>query len=100
VIAESAPMQFDLSTSAGATQSWPQWFVPYFELIGSRSEVKWFTYVNFDWTTSSYYSSTGWKNNDLSKAPPTAALYAEELAKPKYLHSVGRGLLKDWGLYK
>jgi len=100
VIAESSPAQFDLSTGDGAAQAWNQWFVPYFSLISSRPEIKWFTYINFDWTTSSYYLASGWKNNDMSASQSLAAQYALELAKPKYLHKGETALLKDFSLYK
>ncbi len=100
VIAESSPSQFDLSTAEGAGQVWSQWFTPYFSLITARPEIKWFTYINFDWTTSSYYLASGWKNNDLSAAPTIAAMYAQELAKPAYLHAGEVSLLKDYDLYK
>jgi hypothetical protein len=100
VIAESAPFQFNLTNPGEAAQSWTQWFTPYFALIAGRSEVKWFTYVNFDWTISSYYVASGWKNNDMSQSPSVAASYAAELTKPKYLHSGELSLLKDFALYK
>jgi hypothetical protein len=100
VIAESAPFEFNLSNPSEANQSWTKWFVPYFGLITQRPEVKWFTYVNFDWTLSSYYVASGWKNNDMSQSPFVATSYAAELANPKYLHAGELALLKDFGLYK
>jgi hypothetical protein len=100
VIAESAPFEFDLSNPTDASESWAKWFMPYFGLIAQRAEVKWFTYVNFDWTISSYYVASGWKNNDMSQSAFLAGSYAAELAKPKYLHAGELALLKDFGLYK
>lgn len=100
VIAESAPFEFNLAEPAEAAQSWTKWFTPYFDLITQHPEVKWFTYINFDWTISSYYVASGWKNNDMSQSPSLATRYAAELAKPKYLHAGAISLLKDFGLYK
>ncbi len=100
VIAESSPSHFDLASADGATEAWNQWFTPYFALIAGRPEIKWFTYINFDWTTSSYYLASGWKNNDLSATSALSSLYAQELSKPKYLHAGDSFLLKDFALYK
>jgi len=94
IIAESSPSQFDLNSAAGAASSWTQWFDPYFALIQSRSEIKWFHYINYDWTTSSYYVASGWKNNDMTLSASLSAQYKSELAKPKYLHAGELSLLK------
>lgn len=94
IIAESSPSHFDLANPAEAASAWDQWFNPYFALIESRSEIKWFTYINYDWTKASYYASSGWKNNDLTASGTIAAQYRAELARPKYLHAHELGLLK------
>jgi hypothetical protein len=93
IIAESSPSHFDLGNPTAAANSWTQWFNPYFALIESRSEIKWFTYINYDWTKASYYASSGWQNNDLTASTSLAAQYAAELSKPKYLHANELGLL-------
>lgn len=100
VIVESAPSYDDLAVSSEGQAAWAEWFVPYFPLITSRSEIKWFGYVNFDWTKAGYSAAQGWKNNDLSAGAALVALYAAELAKPKYLHAGELGLLKDFGKYQ
>jgi len=87
VIAESSPSQYDLGSATGATGAWSQWFDPYFALIESRSEIKWFHYINYDWTKSAYYVASGWKNNDMTLSASVSAQYKVELAKPKYLHA-------------
>ena len=94
VIAESSPMQYNLANSTDATSAWSQWFDPYFGLIATRSEIKWFHYINYDWTKASYYASTGWKNNDMTLSASLSAQYKSELAKPKYLHAGELHLLK------
>ncbi|MGQ0702558.1 MAG: hypothetical protein ACT4PM_05430 [Gemmatimonadales bacterium] len=99
VIAESAPAHYDLSDPSDAPLAWAEWFSPYFALMAGRSEIKWFTYINVDWTISSYYAESGWKNNDLSVNPSLAAKYQAELLKPKYLHAGELSLLKDYGWY-
>ena len=100
VIAESAPSHFDLATASGAASAWAEWFTPYFGLIAARSEIKWFTYINYDWSLASYYDDMGWKNNDLSASPSLSALYSSELARPKYLHAPELSLVKDFAKYK
>lgn len=95
VIAESSPMQFDLSNASQGLSAWSEWFTPYFSLIQSRSEIKWFHYINYDWGKASYYASTGWKNNDLTLSAHVSAQYMSELSKPKYLHAGELGLLKQ-----
>lgn len=100
VIAESSPSHYDLSNPAQAVAAWEEWFSPYFGLIASRPEIKWFHYINYDWTQASYYESSGWKNNDLTASASLSQLYLAELSKPKYLHSSERGLLKEYGEHK
>jgi hypothetical protein len=87
IIAESSPSHYDLSSASAAANSWSEWFTPYFALIQSRSEIKWFHYINYDWTKSSYYVSSGWKNNDITLSAQLSAQYQLELAKSKYLHA-------------
>jgi hypothetical protein len=100
VIAESAPSQYDLSGAASAQAAWTEWFAPYFALIATRPEIKWFHYINYDWEQAAYYVASGWKNNDLSAAPAIASLYSAELAKPKYLHAGETAKLKDYSKYQ
>jgi hypothetical protein len=99
VIAESAPAYYDLGLASGGQAAWAEWFQPYFQLIAARSEIKWFVYVNYDWTKAGYSAAQGWKNNDLSAGAALAAMYASELAKPRYLHAGEQGLLKDYLKY-
>lgn len=99
-IAESGPEQFDLGSATQAQAAWTAWFTPYFGLIASRPEIKWFMYVNYDWTKAAYYANQGWKNSDLSASSLVASQYAAELTKGKYLHAGDKALLKDYALYK
>jgi hypothetical protein len=94
VIAESSPMQFDLSNASQGASAWSEWFSPYFALIQSRGEIKWFHYINYDWTKASYYASTGWQNNDMTLSAQVSAQYKSEIGKPKYLHADELHLLK------
>lgn len=93
VIAESSPSHFNLNDAADAAKAWAEWFTPYFALIQSRSEIKWFHYINYDWTKASYYAATGWKNNDITLSAQLSAQYKLELSKPKYLHAGELGVL-------
>lgn len=97
MIAESSPSHFDVSNPAEAASAWTQWFTPYFSLIASRSEIKWFHYINYNWPKSSYYASSGWKNNDLAMSGSLAAQYVAKLGEPAFLHAGELGLLKEWG---
>jgi hypothetical protein len=96
IIAESAPSHYDLGNPQAAAGAWSDWFTPYFSLVASRSEIKWFHYINYDWTKASYYASSGWKNNDLTASAATSALYVAELSKPQYLHAGELALLKGY----
>ena len=100
VIAESSPSHYNFAVPAEATNAWAEWFTPYFALIESRPEIKWFHYINYDWLQASYYASTGWKNNDLTVSAMLSQLYAAEIARPKYLHAGQQQLLKDYDKYK
>lgn len=95
IVAESSPSHFDLGSPAAAMSAWDEWFTPYFALIQSRSEIKWFHYINYDWTKASYYAASGWKNNDLTANAALSAKYVQELGKAKYLHANEVGLLKQ-----
>jgi hypothetical protein len=96
IIAESAPSQFDVGDPAQASAAWTDWFTPYLALIAQRSEIKWFHYINYDWTKAGYYQASGWKNNDLAASPTLAQLYVTELQNPKYLHAGELNALKGW----
>ena len=100
VIAESSPSHYDLATPQGAAMALAEWFAPYFQLIAARQEIKWFHYVNYDWTQASYYASSGWLNNDLSVGPAASGPYVAELGKAKYLHASEVALLKDYAKYQ
>jgi len=99
VIAESSPSHYDFGVTSQASAAWTEWFTPYFGLIAFRSEIKWFHYINYDWSKASYYLASGWKNNDLSASASLSALYVAELAKSKYLHADENALLKDYTKY-
>lgn len=99
VIAESSPMQFDLTNATDATAAWNNWVTPYFGLIATRSEIKWFVYISYDWTKAGDYNAHGWKNNDLPCSSLLSA-YRTESGKAKYLHSADRALLTDYSTYK
>ena len=94
VIAESSPSHFDLADPAQGAAAWSDWFTPLFSLISSRSEIKWFHYINYDWTKASYYAATGWQNNDITLNASLSSQYKFEIAKPKYLHAGELHLLK------
>lgn len=96
IIAESSPSHYDLGDAAAAAASWTEWFAPYFDLVASRAEVKWFHYINYDWTTAGYYASSGWENNDLTASASVSAMYVAELGKARYLHAGEVGLLKGY----
>lgn len=96
IIAESSPSHFDVSNAAGAALAWSEWFEPLFSLIESRSEIKWFHYINYDWTKASYYASTGWKNNDIALNAQLASQYVKELKGGRFLHASELALLKGY----
>jgi len=96
IIAESSPARFDLASPVEAGAAWDQWFAPYFQRIADHPSIKWFHYIDYDWTQAAYYVEIGWKNNDLTASAMLAERYVEELSRPAYLHANERQLLKDW----
>lgn len=96
IIAESAPSSFDVANPTQAADAWAHWFTPYFSLITSRPEIKWFHYINYDWTKAGHYETLGWKNNDLATSASLSAQYVAEVTKPKYLHASELSLLNGW----
>jgi hypothetical protein len=99
MIAESAPCRYDLSDPAQAEAAWQEWFEPYFQTIADHNEIKWFHLISFDWTRSSYYVQTGWKNNDFTVSPALLEKLVAELRKPQYLHAGDKALLKDYSRF-
>ena len=100
IIAESAPARYNLANPVEAEAAWNEWFVPYFQLIALRPEIKWFHLVSYDWTKSSYYLASGWKNNDFTASSVIMQRLVQELAKPAYLHATEKSLLKDFGAHQ
>ena len=96
IIAESAPSRYDLTDPNGAQDAWREWFEPYFQIIAERPEIKWFHLISYDWTRASYFAQQGWKNNDLTASPALLEKLVAELKKPRYLHSDGKSLLRDY----
>jgi acetyl esterase/lipase len=96
MIAESGPARYDLSDPAQADAAWREWFEPYFQILAEHSEIKWFHLISFDWTRSSYYVQSGWKNNDFTASDTLMQRLIAELHKPRYLHANDKALLKDY----
>lgn len=96
IIAESSPAHYDLSDSSQSTAAWAEWFTPYFDLIANRREIKWFHYINYDWSKANSYVALGWKNNDLADSPSLAADFIDEISGAKYLHSDEKALLNGY----
>jgi len=96
MIAESGPARYDLSDPTQADAAWREWFEPYFQIIADHNEIKWFHLISFDWTRSSYYVQSGWKNNDFTASDALMQRLVAELRKPRYLHANDKTLLKDY----
>jgi hypothetical protein len=92
-------MQFNLASGPEGAAAWSEWFTPYFDLIAARPEIKWFHYINYDWTQAGYYAATGWQNNDLALNPVLAGKYVAELSGARYLHAGELSLLNGMGGY-
>jgi hypothetical protein len=99
MIAESGPARYDLSDPTEADAAWREWFEPYFQIIADHNEIKWFHLISFDWTRSSYYVQSGWKNNDFTASDTLMQRLIAELRKPQYLHAGDKALLKDYARF-
>lgn len=100
LIAESAPVRYDLSDPARAQSAWADWFEPFFRMLAERPEIVWFHLISYDWTQSSYYRESGWRNNDLTASPWILEKLITELAKARYLHAAEKTLLKEYARYR
>lgn len=96
IIAESSPSHFDVSDAVESAKAWSEWFQPLFSLIENRSEIKWFHYINYDWTKSTHYASEGWKNNNISLNAQLATQVVGKLKEERFLHSNELALLKGY----
>jgi acetyl esterase/lipase len=87
IIAESAPCRYDLSDPQQAEAAWQEWFLPYFRILEERPQIKWFHLISYNWTQSSYFAQSGWKNNEFTANADLLRRLIEELRQPRYLHS-------------
>lgn len=82
MIGESTPQ---LVGVLNGQMSWNRWFVPYFNLIRSRPEIKMFCYINWDW--SLYPAWPTWGDCRLEANDYVKQQFSNELDSPLYLHA-------------
>ncbi|MBI4020906.1 MAG: hypothetical protein HY369_01550 [Candidatus Aenigmarchaeota archaeon] len=100
IIAESSPSDVDITPSlTDGEADWKTWFVPYFSLLNTHPTIKWFHYINYDWSLAGDSAAQGWKDADISDNAYIAGMFAAEMKKPQYLHTQERYLLKDYVQY-
>ena len=80
IIPESAPSKLD----PDAQSTWDDWFVPYFTLINSDSNIKGFCYSNRDFAKNDV-TLTSWGNMRIDQSA-LKPLYQAELLEPQYQH--------------
>lgn len=101
MIGESSPSDVDITSSeSDGKQDWDAWFVPYFNLLNTHPTIKWFHYINYDWSSDSMTETNGWKNADISENAYITAQYITEMKKPHYIHVDEKYLLKDYVKYE
>jgi hypothetical protein len=101
MIAESGVSHLNITSSPeDGKADWDAFFKPLFTLIANHTEIKWFHFLNFDWTKDKYYLASGWKNSDITENEYITQQFMAEIQKPNYLHSDERYLLKDYTKYK
>jgi hypothetical protein len=83
MIGESTPR--GVGTDDGE-QDWSEWFAPYFELIESRSGIKAFSYINWNWAESPWSS---WGDARIEANGYIRDAFAAQMRKPLYLHAPG-----------
>lgn len=87
LIGESAPRS--VGTLRGE-ESWEEWFAPYFELIRTRSHIKGFCYINWDWAQWARRLGTNWGNwgdSRIEENETVARQFAREMNLPLYRHA-------------
>ena len=65
--------------------SWTTWFLPYFNLIHSRPEIKMFCYINWDW--SRYPPLADWGDCRLEMNDYVKQQFTQEMNSAAYLHA-------------
>lgn len=76
--------------------SWNQWFSSFFTFIHTYPELKAFSYINWDW--SQYTNWSTWGDARLEKNTVVAGFFANEMDSLKYLHaSSERDFRKTFG---
>jgi hypothetical protein len=66
-------------------QSWNDWFVPFFNFIHTKPNVKAFCYINWNW--SQYPQWLDWGDARLEANAIVGSNFASEMDSSKYLHS-------------
>ena len=66
-------------------QSWNDWFVPFFNFIHTKQNVKAFCYINWNW--SQYPQWQNWGDARLEANAIVGSNFASEMDSSKYLHS-------------
>ena len=69
-----------------AEQAWPHWFIPFLRFLRHHSNIKAFTYIDWDWSQTERFVD-----------PVLFARYRSELMNPIYLHAASPGELR-WHL--
>lgn len=67
-------------------KDWDQWFKPFFQLIHDKKEIKAFSYINLDWSTTRAWSS--WGDARIEANAVVSANFLEEMKLNLYQHSV------------
>jgi hypothetical protein len=86
MISESTPIF--IGTDDGQ-KDWDAWFKLYFDFIKSRSNVKAFCYINWDWAQASRKYNLPWPDwGDcrIEANDTIVSLYKEEMKNPLYFH--------------
>jgi hypothetical protein len=82
LIGESTPRH--VGVLQGQT-SWNAWFVPFFDLIHARPEIKMFCYINWNW--ADYPQWFDWGDCRLQQNSIVSGHFTEEMDLPLYLHA-------------
>ncbi len=97
ILAESGTAYLDITPSPeDGKADWDAFFAPLFAFIGDHPQIKWFHFLNFDWTKDTYYLASGWKNSDITENEYITEQFMAEIQKTNYLHSDERYLLNQY----
>lgn len=75
------------------SESWNEWFVPFFDFIAGNENVKAFCYINWDWGLHPEWKD--WGDCRIERNRPLQGLYRRALNHPFFVHATDTEALRQ-----